>query len=354
MNINDRTLRRTGRAYRARALARGITLVELMVSLVLGLMVVSSALGIFATNQRTYAATESLGRIQENARTAFELMAREVREAGGNPCGRNLPAPANVLNNAAAAWTSDWGNGLLGFDDAVAMTAPAPPATGLGSRVVGTDAIELKSAAGTGISVVAHNPTAASFQLNTANHPFTADDVLMVCDFRQASIFQMTGPSSTNSTVVHNTGTGTIGNCSKGLGLPSDCSSVNGTPKTYGPNSTLARLSASRWYIGDNGRVGGNGANGRALFRSVLRGGTVVSEQVAEGVTGMQITYLLPSALGYVPASAIPPARWRDVIATNITLTLAGQAQGEANLATDGGALTRQVNYVVTLRNRSS
>ena len=80
----------------------------------------------------------------------------------------------------------------------------------------------------------------------------------------------------------------------------------------------------------------------------------MVSEQIAEGVIGMQITYLLPSALGYVPASAIPLARWRDVIATNITLTLAGQAQGETNLATDGGALSRQVNYVVTLRNRSS
>ncbi len=342
--------------YRRRSVNQGVSLIELMVSMLLGLLVTGAAIGIFASNQRTYAATESLGRIQENARVAFELMSREIREAGGNPCGRNLPAPANVLNNATSSWTTQWGadQGVIGYDEGSTLTAPAPPGSGLGSRIASTDAIELKSAAGTGVSVVAHNPTSAQFHLNTDDHPFAADDIMMVCDFRQASIFQMTGPSATNATVVHNTGTGTVGNCSKGLGLPTDCSSTNGTPKVYGPNSTLARLSASRWYIGDNGRVSGNGNNGRALFRSTLRRGVVVNEEVAEGVTGMQITYLLPGGNDYVPATAIPAARWRDVVAVSIALTMAGQAQGETRLATDGGALTRQINHVVMLRNRSS
>src|SRR5688572_25344418 len=75
----------------------GFSLVELMISLVLGLLVTAAAVGIFLSNQRTFRATESLARIQEDGRVAFELMARDLRQAAGNPCGRTLPM-ANVLS----------------------------------------------------------------------------------------------------------------------------------------------------------------------------------------------------------------------------------------------------------------
>ena len=44
----------------------GFSLVELMISLVLGLLVTAAAVGIFLSNQRTFRATESLARIQED------------------------------------------------------------------------------------------------------------------------------------------------------------------------------------------------------------------------------------------------------------------------------------------------
>lgn len=341
--------------HRGQVRQRGFNLVELMIALVLGLLVVGGALSIFVANQQTYSTTESLGRIQENTRTAFELMSRELREAGGNPCGKNLPAPGNTVNgaNAGLNWALAFGSGLTGFDGGQALAVPSPPAAGVGSRIAGTDAFDIKSAAGTGITVVAHNPVAAQFQLNDPNRPFRPGDILMVCDFRQAAIFQMTGPAGVNATVVHNAGAGAPGNCSKGLGVPTDCSSANGRPYTYGANSTVARLAASRWYIGDNGRVSGNGGNGRALFRSTLRAGALANEEVVEGVTDMQVTYLLQNAAAYVPAAAVPAGQWDNVTAANVTLTLAGQAQGETRISTTGGALQRQVNFVVNLRNRS-
>ena len=336
----------------------GVNLVELMIALVLGLVVVGGAVSIFVTNQQTYSATESLGRIQENTRTAFELMARELREAGGNPCGRNLPAPANVLNGAGGAWWNTFGGGLTGYDDAQPMAAPAPPAVGLAARIAGTDAFDIQSAAGSGISVVSGNPASASMQLNTVNHGFQQGDILMVCDFRQAAIFQMTGPNSppgTNNVVVHNQGGAVApGNCTQRLGLPVNCGPL-GPTHTFGENSTVARLAASRWYIGDNGRAAGvPGTTGRALFRSTLRQGALVNEEIAEGVTNMQVTYLLAGAAAYVPAAAVTAVQWRNVRAVNVTLTLAGQAQGETRVGSDGAALQRQVNYFVILRNRNS
>ena len=92
----------------ARAHARGLSLVELMIALMLGLLVLGSASAIFISNRQTYRATEGLGRVQENGRMAFEMMARDLREAGGHPCGnadRGEPMRmGNLLQNPATRW----------------------------------------------------------------------------------------------------------------------------------------------------------------------------------------------------------------------------------------------------------
>lgn len=324
----------------------GFSLVELMISVGLGIVVVGATLGIFVSNRQTYVAAENLGRIQENARTAYELMTRDVREAGGMPCGKQLPV-ANVLNNPSTNWWSNLTNPVLGYENGA-----------LGVSIAGTDAIELKSGSASTYTVESHNPTSAVISLNTSTHELVADDVLLICDLRQASIFQMSGPNATNATVVHNTGTGTPGNCSKGLGfkIPIDCS-TNGTTYTYGPNSLVTKLNATRWYIGSNGRPAGCTAAttcGRSLFRQVLRntGGTnaAVAEEIAEGVRDMQILYLLPGATTYVAATAVPAERWPEVSAVRITYTL----EGNDRVGTDGKTIQRTLAHTVTLRNRNS
>ena len=68
-------------AVRPPAAMRGFSLVELMIALLIGLIVVGSAGSIYMANRRAYAATEVLGRVQESSRVAFELMARDIREA---------------------------------------------------------------------------------------------------------------------------------------------------------------------------------------------------------------------------------------------------------------------------------
>lgn len=322
--------------YRSAARQLGLSLVELMVALVLGLLVVGAAIGVFLSNRQTYTATESLGRVQENARVAFELMARDLREAGGNPCSNRIPM-ANVLENPANNWFTNFTDGIRGAEGAFTLDEPA-------NRVAGTDAVEVMSGEGRGVTVASHEPTSAVFHINTATHDMEADDVLLVCDNRQAAIVQMTGPTATNETVVHNEGTGTIGNCTKKLDVPVDCDDNSPGGYEYGDNSQIVKLRAVRWFIGDNP----NG--GRSLYRSVLRRGAMgAPEEVTDGVENMQITYLLPGAAAYVDANGVG-TRWGEVLAARIEL----QLQGEDRVGLNGEVIGRQLVHVATLRNRNA
>ncbi|WP_222564082.1 PilW family protein [Novilysobacter antarcticus] len=326
--MRQRTIESSNRAARE----SGLSLIELMISLVLGLMVVGAAIGMFLSNHQTYRATESLARVQENARVAFELMAREVREAAGNPCAANLPI-ANVLNNPGASWWSNWAAGVIGYDNGA-----------LSGTATGTDALELMSATSSGVTITeVPSANSANFKVNTADHGFEEGEILMVCDYSQASIFQATNVNSTNVTIVHNTG-GSVspGNCTKGLGLPVVCT-ANGTGKIYGPNSLVVKLHAARWFVADNGR------NGRSLYRQPMNKGALgAREEVSEGISDMQIQYLVAGAVDYVDAA--PGIAWQSVTAVRITLSL----EGRERVGTDGGALVREISHVVNLRNRTS
>ncbi len=348
----------------ARARNRGLSLVELMLSMLLGLLVVAGAITIFVSNSQTYRATESLGRVQENSRVAFELMVRDLREAGGSACERDLPT-VNVLNNAGTDWWATWGAAVTGFES----NTPFPEAafgTAAGTRVEGTDAMEIKSAISNGVMVDDHQPESAQFKVNTVNHGLDDGDIVMVCDFNQAAIFQITNASpGTNETVVHNPGTGTPGNATKCLALTGDAGcSAGGPVKTYtfgcfdGQSNSggtcvdprnwpanIAKLQSWRWYIGNNGR------GGRSLYRTGLRnaGGVLQPDpvEVAENVVDMQLEYLVPGATGYVDSSA--GVSWPDVTAVRVTLSLASVD----NVGTGGVPITRSIQHVVALRNRS-
>jgi len=308
---------------------RGLSLIELMIAMLLGLLVVGSATGAFLSNQRTYRATESLSRVQENARAAFELMAREVREAGGNACSNGIPV-ISVLKNGPY-WWSDLGSGLVGYDNgALPSTAP------------GTDAIDVLSA--TAVTAVVEQAPASGddeFKVNTGSHGLVAEDVVVVCDYSQGTIFQVTGING--QTIEHRSDVGDPGNCTKGLGVPLECT-PDGTAKAYGPNAAVAKLDASRWFVGENGR------GGRSLYRLPMEQGSPAgqSEEVAEGIQDMQIQYLVSGTANYVDAAA--GLDWSRVSAVRIRMVV----EGPGREGTDGQPLQRQIEHVVTLRNRTS
>lgn len=331
---------------------RGFGIVELMVALALGLFLVGGVIGVFVTNQQAYRTTEQLSRMQESGRTAVELMARQMREAGGSPCGRGVPT-ADVIapdSGGSAFWWTNWTDGIRGYDNSTAANG-ITIGTSAGQRVDGTDAVFLVFGnLNTGVRINGHVPTSAQFNVGTSSHGMEKGDIVLVCNYKQAALLQMTGPNSTNDTIVHNTGVSGVspGNCSKGLGYPTDCSSENGNQYDFS-GGYLVKLTSEIWYIGVNSR------GGKSLYRTRLVNSTGTAttqpEEIAEGVTDMQLEYLQADAAGVLPTdyvSAASVTSWPRVSAVRVALTL----QSLEKVGTDGAALQRQMTHLVTLRNR--
>jgi type IV pilus assembly protein PilW len=63
---------------------QGLSLIELMVAMVLGLLLVAGALQMMLTSQTIYRTTDTLSRIQENGRFALNFLTKDIRMAGYN------------------------------------------------------------------------------------------------------------------------------------------------------------------------------------------------------------------------------------------------------------------------------
>jgi len=319
---------------------RGIGLVELMIALTLGLVVSGAIFGIFISSRDTFRTTENLARLHDDARITFELLAREIREAGSIACGNTNVA--NVLNNGGTDWWANWATGpLVGYGG----NTPGPRAFGstTGDRISGTEAILLRRGNASPVIITEHNPASAQFKVNTSNHGFNDGDILMACDSQSAAIFQVTNSSQTNRTVVHNTGTGTPGNCSKDLGFPTNCNG-NRKERTFAQGGYLAKYSAAFWYIGVNPR------GGRSLYRMENNGAPT---EMARDVTNLQLAFLTGDraeppqyADSFVAANSV--TQWNDVVAVRVVLA----HQTSEAVGTGGGPVGRSTQYVVSVRNR--
>ncbi|MFA0924845.1 PilW family protein [Xanthomonas fragariae] len=327
-----------------RSKMHGVTLIELMIALVLGLLVVGAAIGIFISNRRTYSATEGLSRVQENVRIAFELMARDVREASGNPCLNNVPI-ANVVNNKAANWYTNidnWTSGITGVDGAFSSGSPSN-GTSVGARVTGTDALQILGAGYEVATIASDNTAAATLTLNmtAAAAGIGTGDVVVACNARQSAIFQVSSVAGSN--ILHAVGGVSPGNCSTGLAMPV-CAGSQFAFVAAG--SVIANLHAARWFIGTNAR------GTRSLYQSqmIYSGGSLAqrNDEVLEGVNNMQLRYLIKGQTSYVDASAV--SDWSTVTAISIRLEMLDSTRVGAG----GETISRTLNHVIALRNRNA
>lgn len=62
----------------------GLSVIELMVALVLGLLVVGAVIQLFIGSKATHLSNEALARVQENGRFSVELLKQEFRDVGSN------------------------------------------------------------------------------------------------------------------------------------------------------------------------------------------------------------------------------------------------------------------------------
>jgi type IV pilus assembly protein PilW len=325
----------------------GFTLVELMISMMLGIVVVGGVISVLLANRKSYRTTEGISQIQESARTAFELMARDIRQAGASGCdGARADSDrrmATVLTGTA--WWANW-ESVRGYNEGQVDPA-VTQGTAVGQRVAGTDTLHMHGIDGAGYAVSSHNPTTFRIVLQ-GTAPLAAGDVLMICDFDHTALFRATGYSG--STIAYASG-GSSGNCSTGLNFPENCASSTGNVYQFQQNAWVGRVNATVWYIGNNGRPDDGD---RSLFRLRLdAGGIVRTEEVVAGVSDLQIRFSRNNDDTLVDATSLSGAQWDAVNAAFVRLVA---SSSEARVTTDPGVatgrLTRPFTYVVTLRNR--
>lgn len=277
---------------RARSTA-GFGLTELMVAMVLGVIVIGAAFAIFQSSQLTYRSHEGLGRIQESARVAFELMSRDIRAAGGSACSN-----FSVVEGADERAERFRDNAVTGNASSL--------------RVVSGDDTAYRVVNSTSTSVTLH-----SDDVDEASDVFRVNDYLILCNARKTHIVQATSMS---------------GRTVNFAALPGG---YVPTGDEYAPPAAvvLARYRDARWFVQDNGR------GGRSLF--VARNGGD-PEEVAEGVQALALEYLRAGATNYTAA----PANWNDVIAVRINMTLQGDDL-------EGNTIERTMSNVVSMRGRT-
>jgi type IV pilus assembly protein PilW len=324
-----------------------VTLVELMVALVLGLVVTGAALAVFVTNRQTYIATENIGRLQEGARIAFELMSRDLRQAAMVPCANEDELSTRFVNAIDSTdWWNSWESGSSGIRGYGSADGTFAFATGTGGRVTGTDALELKftePASATPAVITAAVAPSADITVSSTDGMATGDP-LVACDYGAA------GDRSAAAVVFQatdvNTGTKVVKHGATGVTPANDASKLTGADALMGqlqPNGLVGVLRASRWYIGHNA-VGGT-----SLYRSRLQndGGTLgtADDEIVRGASGLTLSYLVKDGTSYADASAV--GDWGDVVAIRIQLAL------ESLDRVDGDTTQRSLEHVVTVRNRA-
>lgn len=328
----------------------GFNLIELMIAMMLGLFIMAGVSNLFLSNRQTFQSNQGIFQIQESMRMAFEILSRDLRHTGFTPCG-NQTRVANVLNFSAANGNLFEWVGLRGVDGNTAIS-PVTIGTGRGQRIAGTSAILVQGVQGVDRSVQLHATVGTpSFTLfPDLNTTFTAGDILMACDFQQATIFQAS--AVTANTIKYAVGGGlNPGNCQIGLGLPGRCPA---TPSyiTYNPNANISRFMSSIWYIGYNGRTDDGG---RSLYRQRIgTAGEVVTEEIVAGVSDLQISYHRRNSNSWDTAATINAANaWGNVDALSLQMHLvSAETKVSSDSSINEGRLQRSFTQIIALRNR--
>ena len=94
----------------------GVTLVELMIALALGLLITVAMLKVYVDASGLYRFNEGLARVQENGRFALEFIRRDARVAGFWGCYSETP-PTNQISTTSSAWLDVAAGYIAGTND---------------------------------------------------------------------------------------------------------------------------------------------------------------------------------------------------------------------------------------------
>ncbi len=339
---------RRGSSVRGRR-ERGLTLVELMISITIGLLIVGAVLYVYLGSRGAYRTSKSTSRVQEAGRFGLDAMMRDVRLTGFIGCGSRLSLAnfqpqqvyqiANPPLNFASPTQAVIGYSATNYTAAGSVPGWAAPA-GLSVPWFRGDVITLRVSTGTP-TLMAKDPDPTIPAIYLANNcaKIKSGDYLLVSSCTMTTVLRVSNaPLATAAACPAN---GVVANPPIEIDHgPTDVNgnTVNGNPPGKltallppgpGPTSVLSTRALAgaqpfdevTYYVG---QLAGRPAP--ALYRYSAT--NQVSEEIIDHVENMSIVYGVDGGAGNVvfnTADQVSAAGlWDKVISVRVSLLAVG------------------------------
>ena len=291
---------------------KGFSLVELMVSITIGLILLAGVLSIFFSSRVTFSTNERTARLQENGRVALDLVTHDIRSAGYQGCARGVQ-----FNNALTTPTSLLWNYIFpvqGYENSGSGTfTPALGVTLTPTAVNDSDVIVVRAATRDGHStrleanMAATNSTLTLFNTGT----LAAGNVYMISDCNAVDVFYATAWDNVAGVMSHASPGGTPGNSNANFGY------------LYQTGARVVPLQTIIYYVGIDATTGEP-----ALYRRI---GTAASQLLIEGVQALQISYGEDTdndRIANFYRSATDVTNWNNIISVNLSMLIRSEQWG--------------------------
>lgn len=314
----------------------GFTLVELLISIALGLILTAAVIQTYLSTKRTSNINYGLARTQENARFSLQFLKEEIRNAGYSNCIGKIRNklngdPVEFLSqvNSITGWNANNTKITDSFELSGAIETDASMWAGLTAGlpaflddqvIAGADVISIIRYEPVDVIINSSDSGAASIT-TAANHGIDDGSIMLVGDCWQSELFQHFDSAADPSVLTADQTNSTLpGNRA--------LSSTNTWLRDYTSQDRLSRFVNTYYFIGA-------GASGTpSLFRyqtslpttSITQANVATnSQELVEGVESMQVLYgedttgdLNPNR--YVSADDVND--WPDIVSVRVGLLL--------------------------------
>ena len=306
----------------------GLSLIEFMIAIAIGLFLVGSLLAVFLAQTQTYRTTASQG-FTQNAQNAISAMIIPyIRGAGFAGCstvinglsnlnGGGSP-PLGIMNTTPSMVMGYQANTAItqinaANDASAASWSPALDATLVGNVEPGSDVLVLlgpvPGSTPTGVTTYSAVSNAFSVQSTTG---VSAGQFGSISDCSKASIFRIT--SAAGTTITHDSGSGAFGNASNNL------------PVNFPVGSQFIPMQQTAFFVGQG--LGGQSS----LMIATFNGTSWTVLPLVPGVDTMKVLYGIGAngvPTQYVRANSV--VNWGSVYAIRLGFLIEGQAGSGSN-----------------------
>jgi len=325
---------------------KGLSLIELMVAMVIGLILIAGVVEIYVNSKQTYRNQDALSRLQENGRYSLDILTTNIRPAGFSGCGNIAAVEPVVIADPPVPTTFGSASAVTGYEYSGSSWDATLP-TELGTVVTNTDVITVARSGDCGAKLAGNlSPSNANIQVDSNNScGFAQGDVLMISDCEAADVFRVVNnPTSGGSiqTVTHSSG----GN------------NANRLSKIYQTDAEVLIFSSETYFI----RNGVSGIPALWVLDNTTATGTNNPLELVEGVDSLQVDYGIDEGVDSVPdryvGAGTAKANWDKVVAVRLTLLLRTIEHVQAADTTfdgvtySGGFLRQEFQATIKLRNR--